>query len=255
MFSGMRADRTAACASDLRLDAWLAGELEEPAHTELMAHAVGCVRCRVRQQSLARARERFAATPAAITPAWLERERAERPVGSARRWGAAAFAVLATLAAAATLALLPKREPEGDRIKGGEHVSFFVKRGDAVQRGARKQSVQPGDKLRFAYTAMGPRYLAILSIDAANKASVYYPAAERAGARAALIGPGVEVPLASAVELDDVLGEEHVFALFCEMPQALAPLLAQLRATPHTLRPPPGCSLDELLLTKEAAAP
>jgi hypothetical protein len=252
MFSGMREERSAACASDLRFDAFLAGELEAAPQAELVAHVAACARCRARCERLVQARERFAASPVAVMPAFLQAGRSPRPARRGRATGLAlSVAACVALAAAAMLVLIPQREPEGDRVKGGEHVSYFVKRGDTVLRGARKQRVQPGDKLRFAYTVMGPRYLAIVSIDAADKVSVYYPAAERA----AKVAPGVEVPLPTAVELDAVLGEERVFVLFCETAEELAPLRAQLLKTPHTLQAPRQCSLDELLLTKEAPTP
>jgi hypothetical protein len=248
MFGGMRAARSSACTSDLRFDAWLAGELEAAAQAELSAHVAGCARCRERQQRITAERAAFAASPRAATPGWLQSERAAAP---GRRQAVVGGSVAVALAAAVVLALIPLHEPDGVRVKGGDQLSYFVKRGDAVQRGARKQRVRPGDKLRFAYTALAPRYLAIVSLDAAEQVSVYYPTGERA----ARVEPGVEVPLPSAVELDGVLGEERVFALFCTSEIALAPLRAELLAAAHTLKSPAGCTLDELRLTKEAMAP
>jgi hypothetical protein len=246
MFGGMREQRSAACVSDLRFDAWLAGELSAPDEASMSAHVASCARCRERQEGLVDARARFEMSAAASVPAFLrpERKRTRLP-----RWAAGLSAL--ALAAALLLVLLPQRESRGVRVKGSDQVSFFVKRGDTVQRGAREQRVRPGDKLRFTYTATSPRYLAILSVDAANEVSVYYPPGEHA----ARIAPGVEVALPNAVELDGVLGQERVFALFCETDQALAALSAQLRRAPQAFQAPPSCSLDSLLLTKEAPAP
>ena len=232
MFSGMREQRSVECASDLRFDAWLAGELSTPAQTELVMHVASCARCSERQQRIVQARERFdtsldaviSARPANAAP----RERsAELTLRLGRRSVTAGVCV--ALAAAAMFALLPKREPAGDRVKGGEHVSFFVKRGDTVQRGAHKQRVQPGDKLRFAYTAMAPRYLAILSVDVASTVSVYYPASDRA----ARVPPGVEMALPSAVELDACSGGACVCAVLRDAARAGSSARA---AAPHAAR-------------------
>ena len=97
-----------------------------------------------------------------------------------RTWLAPAAGGLA-LAAAVLLAVLPKgSEAPGTRRKGGERIGFFVKRGEVVTRGQTGEHVRPGDSLRFTYTSSEPRHLAILSLDGAQHASVYFPSGGRA---------------------------------------------------------------------------
>src|SRR5690349_20213418 len=51
--------RPEGCATDLKLDAWFAGELSAGAVAELAAHVDACARCRTRRAALATEREAF----------------------------------------------------------------------------------------------------------------------------------------------------------------------------------------------------
>ena len=255
MFDAMRVGRTEACVSDLELDAWLADELGVRERHALSAHVAGCRRCRTRKADLASDRERFARGELAV-PSFLDAP--ERSGVSSIvwpwwkkpsvQWLSGTFAV-----AAALLSLLAAPQqwsqaaPSGVRSKGRDYVSFYVLRGGEVHRGQARERVRRGDRLRFAYTTGGPRYLAILSLDGARKASVYFPAT----AQAAQIAPGVEVALPSAVELDAVQGEERIVALFCDRALSIDPLRAELERE-QIMRAPSGCTLDQLVLFKEA---
>lgn len=61
--------------------------------------------------------------------------------------------------------------------------------------------------------------------------------------------------LPSAVELDDALGEERIVALFCDGAVQVALLLAALSAKQIDLHTPNGCTLDELVVIKQAPTP
>lgn len=220
------------CASDLRLDRWLAGELPSAEAREVAAHVARCPRCADRHAHLESERAAFLARAPRFTP----------PAPRRTRWQLPALALAA--AAAVAVAVLPREAPDATRTKGSEHIGFYVKSGGSVRRGGPDESVQPGDQLRFVYSSSRDRYLAILSLDSAGKTSIYFPAGERAER----IVAGSGRPLPNAVELDDVLGTERIVALFCDTPVRLAPLTDSFAK--GELSAPSGCVSSELRLRK-----
>jgi anti-sigma factor RsiW len=243
MFEGMNVEHALHCQGDLRFDALLGDELTETDRRTLLEHVARCPRCRDRLAAITCERARFLASELAMPP-WLAT--AANPAQSARvPWWSVGAGLL--LAACALLIGLPRDTPT-ERAKGGEQLSFFVKRGDRVQRGSVTEPLHPGDRLRFAYTSARARYVAIASVDAAKQTSVYFPS----GARAERLEAGREVPLPSAIELDDTLGDERIFALFCDAPIELAPVRAALEANEQAPRLPSGCVTDVLMLHKES---
>jgi hypothetical protein len=263
VFSEMKQQRPAQCISDLRFDAWQAGELEEGGRRELEQHVASCARCHARGRGLAELRERFDVQRPGRVPAgrsdWIDRTASgvrEKPPARARSWSLVATVAVAAAAAGALAfvatrdatpaAVLSSNTTATERAKGGEHIGFFLKRGDQVQRGTREQSVQLGDKLRFVYSAPRARYLAIVSLDSAHQVSVFYPASELAER----IEPGVDVALPSAVALDGTRGEERVYALFCDTPVELAGLRSRLAKQGAAFAAPAGCVMDAVLLRR-----
>jgi hypothetical protein len=267
MFDQMKQQRPEQCVSDLRFDALAAGEIDETGRRALEQHVASCIRCQARGRALAELRERFDAQQPGRVPAdrrdWADRSASgvrAKPLAPARSWSLAATVAVAA-AAAGTLAFvairdasrsgaLPTVASATERAKGSEHIGFFIKRGDQVQRGTREQSVQPGDQLRFLYSAPRARYLAIVSLDSARQVSVFYPASERAER----IEPGIEVALPSAVALDGTGGEERVYALFCDTPVELAGLRSELGKQGVAFAAPAGCVMDRLMLRRESGA-
>jgi len=251
MFSALRNERSSACISDMRFDAWLANELDATRTDELQRHLRECVRCRSRKLQLLRYRVSFAREYPA-TPSWLESEpETRRDTSSAAKKSRTSWLLAGVCVAAALLLTVMTPHDFALRTKGGSYLSFYVKRGEDVHRGRLRERLAEGDKLRFAYTALTPQYLAILSLDGAGRANQYYPA----GPRAAWIDAGADMLLPSAVELDDVLGEERIVALFCDSAVQVAPLLAALSAEQIDLHRPNGCTLDELVVIKQANTP
>lgn len=228
---------SALCLSDLRIDQLLAEELSAPERFAFHAHLSICAACRKRFAAIDAARAQFI-TLHPMAPEWLPSER-KRP--SAVRYYAPLL-----LAAIALLALV--RPSFELRTKGSEALGFYVKRGAQVRRGSVAEPVHPGDHLRFSYSTSRARYLAILRVDAAHRASAYFPATPDA----ARVEPGTERLLASAIELDAVLGGEQVLAVFCDRPFALAPLLTRLARSEPELQLPADCVTDRLMLEKEA---
>lgn len=244
------------CLSDLQLDALELGALDAGRSAQAEAHLARCERCAERRRALAEATRVSARRIAASPLQALTRARPDAAAGgvgprraAGRRWLAGAGAALA---AAAALLLVVGREPldpGGVRGKGASHVGFFVKHGAAVRRGAVRERVSPGDALRFVVTSTAPRYVAVLSRDGAGQVSVYHPR----GPRAERVEPGVERALDASVVLDDVLGEERLYALTCSAAIELAPLGAALRRAGAEPAWPAECSVDRFVLIKAPA--
>lgn len=238
MFDRLTPTRGEDCISDLRFDAWHAHELDARTERRLGEHVAGCARCRAHKRALLGARsEFFARTPFVLAES--RRRRAQR-----------ALAVVPMLAAAAAVLLFLNVEPNpgelGVRNKGGNEIGFYVKSGERVVRGVSGMTVHPGDALRFVTSVPEPLHLTILSRDGAGNVSVYFP---RQGEGRA-VPPGLDIPLPSSIELDDVLGRERIYALFCPSPPALERLLRAVQS--ERIEPPERCILRTLELTKEA---
>lgn len=202
-----------ACLSALKLDRWAAGELAPAESEDVRAHVAGCARCSAAAESLR-------PPPGAALPPL----RAAAPRAARRR---GAFAALAALAAAASVALFLRPEGARERAKGpGGAVGMWVLHGGDARRAGPGEVVAPGDAVRFTVTAAEPAWVAVLSVDPAGRASVYFPL----GARAERVAAGAEVPLPLATRLDATLGEERVVALLCDRAVELEPIRAALDA-------------------------
>lgn len=237
MFSRLNNPPTTLCLSDLSFDELFADELAGSERLRLDAHLAVCTRCRARRAELQAERQRFQATRP-LVPAWLAPE-AKIKVRK-RHYGALVLAALGLLA-------LLRPQPE-ERAKGGELLGFYVKRGAQIHQGSVNERLSPGDQLRFTYSSERARYLAVLSVDAAQRASVYFPAS----GQAQRVSAGKQVALPSAVELDAVLGAERVLAIFCDQPFPLAPLESALAQRREPLPLAADCVTDQLVLHKEA---
>lgn len=241
------------CLSDLQLDALELGALEASRAEQARRHLAECGRCSARQRELGAetraSAEVLASQPRRVGAAPRGSKTAQRR-SSPRAW---AGGVAAALAAAAALLLVvgrlsPPTGEDGVRSKGTSRVGFFVRHAGVVRRGSERERVVPGDALRFVVTSSVPSYVAVLSRDGAGQASIYHPS----GVRAARVEPGVERPLDASVVLDDVLGEERLFALACSAPVELEPLLEALRSSAADPSWPAQCSIERFVLVKEA---
>ena len=245
--------RSEACLSDLLFDRLLVGELSPQAVREAGAHISSCEVCSARHAELEAEKERFL----------LEAPAFAAPPGRRRvqRWTAVAGL---GMAAAAVLALsvsglqrpsvsLPVHSAalvtDGSRSKGGSSLGYYVARGTLAVRGDADQHLAPGDRLQFYYSATQSGYFALLSVDGAGHASVYFPAMPTATA----IAPGVEVPLANSVILDSTLGDEVVYGLFCNAPIALGPVRDRLEADSRQAPSVDGCRVEQVRFSKRMA--
>jgi hypothetical protein len=243
------------CLSDLRIDMLLAGDLAAAEAGRAREHARTCPACAARVAAIEAAR---AANARGGGPDIEALRRAAAVVAPARgrgAWRPSWIALGATLAAGVAALVLVVRAPvptETTRSKGraDAHVGFFVEHGGDVRRGAPGERVSPGDRVRFTTTSVDPgrhaRHLAIIGVDAARVATVYFPA----GGVPDDIAAGDDVALPRATLLDDTLGPETIYAFFCARPFAAGAVDgARAALAAHPDAPPPdlpGCTVDRL---------
>src|SRR5262249_31376017 len=145
-------------------------------------HLSACAACSAAVAGMRGVREEVRALP---LPAALGRPAPRRRVPGLAIAGA-------SLALAASLFLVVRTPSLTARPKGtGLGLTMYVQHGDEVRRAAPGETVSPGDAVRFAVSTPAQAYVAVLSLDPAGKASVYFPQAPRA----VQVPPGAEVPL------------------------------------------------------------
>jgi hypothetical protein len=240
------------CVTDLGFDAWFAGEGSLAERARVTEHVRDCTRCGLRGELLERERAAFLAkAPTVAANAELaRRSRAGKRVP--RRHGASLWLGLSAVALVGVLGVLGSQlgsstvSSGGERLKGGAHAAFYVKRGTRVERGVNGGTAYPGDQLRFTYSSERPAYLALFGRDQ-RAASVYFPSGERA----VRVESGRDVPLGFSLELDAQLGEEQLYLVLCPSQYALAPLRAQLEASGE-VRADASCQVERIALHKEA---
>lgn len=239
------------CASDLVLDEWLASELDAEAGARVERHVAECARCsarRVERDADRSALLREAPSFAAFTAKLPGRTQPNPARGRGQMVPLAiASGALALAAAALLLVRSPARNdlPDDTRTKGGVHLGYFLKRGDHVTRGRPSEPVHPGDALRFTYTTPRPVYLAVIDVDA-RSASVYFP---NGATEATQVHAGDDVALDFRVDLDDQLGTERIYGVFCGRSFALEPVRVALQADGRPALS--DCEVDVITLRKE----
>lgn len=217
-----------ACVSALRLDRWMMGELDASDTETVGTHVSSCAACSTALAGMRGVREEVRALP---LPAAIIRPAPRRGVPGAALAGLG-------LALAASLVLVLRGPPATDRSKGsGLALTMYVQHGGEVRRAAPGEHVSPGDAVRFAVSTPTTAYVAVLSLDPAGKASVYFPQA----ARAAEIHAGTEIPLPLGTRLDDTIGEERLLGIFCAAPVELEPIRAALERAEDAAPLPAEC--------------
>lgn len=231
------------CVSDLQMDQLLAGELTADAAESLRRHVTDCSDCALRFGRVNDGHDNFVADMPPL----------QMPIRAPRRWFSWQLGLASTVCVAAVVAFLalksdlPHSTGEVTTLKGGDRIGLYIERGDRVRIAGPHETVRSGDKLQFVYSAAKSRFLTILSLDGAGVANVYFP--DPSVARAAKLAAGSSQPLYTSIVLDDVLGDERIFAVFCTHPVDIEPMRLALQAT-RVLDAPPGCRVDHRSLRK-----
>jgi hypothetical protein len=257
----------AACLSELRLDRWVAGELNGPERGDVESHVRGCRRCATRQEARQLERRQFQETapplPFQARPAAAVVEDAalvtrKRQGFFSRKWPLFGAGAALAVALAAAFILVPWAlspccsETIQIKGKGSRRVRFFVHDGVAgtVREGESGETVHPGDRIRFAFNhdALGDRRVAVLSRDAAGKVSVYFPD----GVRQTAPPPpsSADGLIAYSIQLDETLGPETLYAVYCTGAVALEPMKIALsrRVLPTW---PTSCQVETIMFDKK----
>jgi len=125
------------------------------------------------------------------------------------------------------------RERDGDAyigVKGAASLEVVAQRGEKEQFTVKAGTVlHPKDKIRFVVNTAGAENVLIASRDAAGAFTVYYPfgAAQSAPVR------GAHVELPGSIELDDVVGNERLIAVFSHAPVGADAVKAALETNPQ----------------------
>lgn len=247
------------CLSPLEIDEHSVDDETEQARKAHAAHLEQCVHCKARVEAAARQAEVFLQRlpdRVALEAHVKERRQAEPPAGRviAGPWKPLrrAMPVLAGgLAVAAAVLLMVDtggQDPgAGVRTKGAARLGVYIEHGGHVRKGKVDDVVHPGDTLRFTYTSNLDRYLAVWGNDGTGL-ELYHP---QGGARAVPAPRGKDVALSFGVELDDHLGQETYYGVFCAEALATSAMRSGLDAEPPEA--PAGCAVDVLRLRKQAA--
>jgi hypothetical protein len=219
------------CASDLSLDRLALGELGAEERTALAAHLSGCADCAAANARLAEQRALFDRQELIPNLAADALMRAQSQRRRTWRWLVAPLGLVAASAAAFALFVTPAPE---SRTKGEFSLSPYVLHAESASAGALHlgEPLHPGDRLQFRYNGGKAGHLAIVSVDATGEVSVYYPP----GPMTAPVEAGNDIPLTSAVELDETLGREVIIGVRCEKPTAVAEIAGALRKAVDTAR-------------------
>jgi hypothetical protein len=254
--------RTDECLSDLTLDRCHAGELSAADLQSIASHVAACDECRARQAELDETRQRFAkeAPPfAALERAALEhRERRSAPrigaAGPARRERRRRITAASALAAAgialgvgAAWFFAPGEGVElaTTRTKGGvATLSWVVRRGERVLRGAPEEQLRTGDALRFTVSTREPVYMAVLGVDASGKVSVYHPDGEQL----ARVEVGQDQPLPGAIVFDAPPSHEQLYGVFCADRVPVWRVKRAIEVAPGAPALPEGCTHEHWAL-------
>jgi len=228
------------CLADFTLDRRLARELDDAEETGVRAHLAICPRCAERYAALARERDLFAADAPPL----------RLPPRRGYVWPRIVAGAGAALAMAAGVALVLRvhDRDQGVRAKGAAaRLEVFVNHDGVVRHGGAVETVEPGDAVRFVVNSAELPYVAVVSLDGAKRATVYYPSNGEVEA----VPLGRAFPLPESTVLDDALGDERVYGVFCPRPFATEPLRRAVEALPDVSPTPDGCRVEVLHLRKE----
>ena len=225
--------------ADALLERYLADDLPAPLRAQLDETLPRSAEDAAR---LAELRGETAAFLARHPPAAM----AERLTPRRRRWVWSLFAI--PVAAAATLLLLPAREPDVS-AKGGVSVAIFAQRGTDTFRVGPADELAPGDRVRFEVRSATAGYAAVLGRDAAGAVTLYAPFG---GTAPRAYDPRAPL-LDDTIALDAGEGAEDVYALVSSKPFSLAAAQQALRDGRALDAALPGVAVGHARLAKRQA--
>ncbi len=195
--------------SELVLDAIAAGDR---ASAEAETHLAQCARC---QQAVAATRAAHDLFSRQVLARTLPEVTARALGGGSRSW--LAPLVLVPVLAVAVVVWLPRRPaPRAELgIKGAPTLRVYVRRGAQVSPVSAGDHLSAGDQLRFQIEPGGFPFVVVVSIDAADHASIYLPFE---GTESAAVDGQRTFTSPDSVILDAAPGPERVFALFSRKP-------------------------------------
>jgi hypothetical protein len=237
--------RPAGCLSQYAIDRLVAGELDAASTRQAVSHIKDCSRCDALLEQTKAQKEEFSKS----APPLVQRprpDRAERPARRLLPWiigGAPALA--------AALALLLLYFPTGSEeitSKGAAYLTFIVEHQGRQRRGRPRETVYPGDKIQLFYSSNSAIHLGVFNRDERGDVTALFPQT----GRTTRLGGGEQVALPFSTELDDVLGTETFYGIFCSGPHRISSLIRRLGVREHEPRAPAGCTIDKVVLNKRA---
>jgi hypothetical protein len=247
------------CISDLAFDRWHAGELPAEEIARATSHLATCARCADRRAMLTNHRDAFATEtvdwPRAPTAESAPAKPTVKPATTVTTLPSRSGRLLPRVAAVLTLAagvllLMKVRKGDGvdsnERLKGGARFAYYVRHDGVVREGLEGEKLSPGDAIQLSYSVARTGHLAVFSVDGARRASTYWPRGERA----APIGPGRDVSLPESIVLDETLGPETVYTLYCADAVTLEPIRSALERSPTREPEIEGCTTERVRFVK-----
>lgn len=215
------------CVPDALLERYLTDSLSAADRDQLEARLTKSPRDRDRLEELRADSAAFLIQhPPGPLVARFRRQRRRR---GWRHWPTLLTEVLLVGAAVGMLLVLQgdsllRHEPDFS-VKGSVVLVVYRKEGDTGIPVSQNARLAPNDALRFEVRAAASGYVAVLSRDGQGDVNVYYPFSREGAAPYDTSQP----LLPEAIELDDALGKEDVYALYSADPFALEWSLEALR--------------------------
>lgn len=205
------------CPSDLALDRLHANECNAEESGRLEKHIAGCDACPARMEER---RAGFNAIAEADPVRMLAaiRRGADKPAGVEQvlAWARRLLAPVA-IVAAASIMLITRKPPEiaTGQFKGAMALHVYRLAGEHAEEVSSGSPFSPGDRLRFAIDLPHDGTVRVLGVEANGTLYTAWPSDPREPTNR-LAGPAVELP--GAVELDQTVGRESLYGVWCPPP-------------------------------------
>jgi len=247
----------AACPSHFRLDRLAADELVGTERTDLLRHLATCEGCLARQDRRDEAEALHTTDRALLRRLSTAPASRSDPLQARPRWSRriAAAGVAAALGVVAFVVLpLPSNEEQrttlATRTKGAAQSALYVADEGRVRVVDDSVVLHAGSTLQVTVSSPEPVFAAVVSVDGAERRSVYVPHTDGdAPADMVALPAGRDVPLPQSTVLDEVVGPETVAVFLCRERLADARVLMGIVTEGEA---PTGCRVERYNLRKQA---